>query len=145
MRRTIMNRDRVLSWPQTGYYASALLIGVSALLFWLAVLEWHPPGWSRPALGLLGLALLLALLLARWHPPRRLFVYPILLVCVIYLWDTTLPPPNLPEGGFRQFIPHAVLVGLLVDLVLVLWPTRQPPRRATPVRGGYLTLDGAAL
>jgi hypothetical protein len=71
-----MNRDRVLSWPQTGYYASALLIGVSALLFWLAVLEWHPLRWSRPALGLLGLALLLALLLARWHPPRRLFVYP---------------------------------------------------------------------
>jgi hypothetical protein len=38
-----------------------------------------------------------------------------------------------------------VLVGLLVDLGLALWPTWQPPRRATPVHGGYLTVDGAAL
>ena len=132
-----MYKQNTLLRPQlAGYGAVALLSCAGALTFVLLLLERSPPTWSRPALALQGLAMVLALLLTYWSRPPRFFLYPIVLAGVIYLWDTTLPPPSLPEGPLRQLIPQAVLVGLLADLVVTLRRRAQPsPRAAVEVSG----------
>ncbi len=141
-----MYRYHPLLRPQiAGYGAVALLSCAGALTFLLLLLELWPPAWSRPALALQGLAGVLALLLTYWHQPRRFLLYPIVLAGVIYLWDTTLPPPSLPEGPLRRLIPLAVLVGLLVDLLVTLHRRPQPAPRAAPhVHGTDNDLDSRA-
>ena len=136
----------ILRRPQVaGYAAVALLSGAGALLFFTLILDVHSPIWSRPALGLQALAGALALLLTYWYRPPRFFLYPIILAGVIYLWDTTLPPPSLPEGLLRALIPRVVLVGLLADVfVSVRRATHRHPRNATRLYGSYMELDGCA-
>jgi hypothetical protein len=135
----------VLRRPQlAGYAAVALLSAAGALLFFTLILGVHPATWSRPALGLQALAGALALLLTYWYRPPRFFVYPIIIAGVIYLWDTTLPPPTLPEGPLRWLIPRAVLIGLVADAVRTLRRAPRPPEQATRISGGYLTVEGAA-
>jgi hypothetical protein len=141
----MMLAQGTLRRPQlAGYTAVALLTATGGLLFFTLVLEVHPPAWSRSALGLQALAMALALLLTYWHRPPRFFLYPIVLAGVIYLWDTTLPPPSLPDGPLRWLVPRAVLVSLLADLVITLRRWRVPPRKATRIYHGYMALDGVA-
>ena len=141
-----MHAQRNLRRPQlVGNAAIALLTGAGALIFWFLVLELHPPVLSRPALALQGTAVALALLLTYWYRPPRFFLYPLVLAGVIYLWDTTLPPPSLPDGPLRRLIPHAVLIGLLADLFVSLRRrAHRPLRNATRVYGGYMELEGTA-
>ena len=129
---------------RAGYTAVLVLIGVGAALFLMLVLNWSPPAWSRPALGLQALAVLLVLVLARRHPPLRLLLYPLILAGGIYLWDTTLPPPSLPEGPLRQIVPGVLLAGLLVDSVMTLWPMWRRPAHTQLFHGNLLPLSVAA-
>jgi hypothetical protein len=66
------------------------------------------------------------------------------LAVVIYLWDTTLPPPTLPGGVLRDYLPRMVIVGLLIDLVVRVQhrPARQP--RTVHMRAGLLAIQDAA-
>jgi hypothetical protein len=138
--------DRAIHWPQrAAYYAIALLTAVGAMIFWLLVLEWGAPTWIRPALGLQWLALALALVFTYWRRPPRFFLYPVVLTSVIYLWDTSLPPPSLPEGPLRELVPRLVLIGLVADMLISVRGLQQSPSKRTPIRGGRIQLDGAAL
>jgi hypothetical protein len=111
-----MTSVQLLPWPQRiGYVLTMLLIGKGWLICLALLLEWPSAYWSRPALALQAAALVLALLLRQRVPARRLVVYPLLLAASIYLWDTTLPPPNLPDGWPRVTIPGLVLAGLVGD------------------------------
>ncbi|HET9224660.1 MAG TPA: hypothetical protein VFO07_19260 [Roseiflexaceae bacterium] len=127
-----------------GYYTIVLLVGAGALLFLALLLEWPSPWWSRPALGLQGLALLLLLLLTRGYPPVRLLLYPLVLAAGIYLWDHTLPPPNLPEGPLRELVPRLILLWLFAEGVLSFQRSRKMRWRAVQIRGRRLTLEDAA-
>jgi hypothetical protein len=129
---------------RVGLYTILLLIGAGALLFLALLLEWPPASWSRTAIGLQALALVLALLLAPRLPSMRLLLYPLALACGIYLWDTTLPPPTLPEGPLRAIIPGSLLLLLLVDSTLTLQRWRQTRWRTIQIRGRTLMLDDAA-
>ncbi|HEY3229706.1 MAG TPA: hypothetical protein VGJ87_10825, partial [Roseiflexaceae bacterium] len=60
-------------------------------------------------------------------------------------WDTTLPPPSLPEGPLRGLVPRAILLGVLTDGLLAISRAQRARWRAIQIVRGYLTLDHAAL
>jgi hypothetical protein len=100
--------------------------------------------WSRTALGLQVLAGSLGgVLLIRWRGSLRALSHPLALALVIYLWDTTLPPPTLPGGVFREYLPR-VVVGLLIDLVETIRHRRTPRPRTVHIRAGFLSIQHAA-
>ncbi len=84
------------------------------------------------------------MLLIRSRGSLRALSYPVVLAVVIYLWDTTLPPPTLPGGVLRDYLPRMVIVGLLIDLVVRVQhrPARQP--RTVHIRAGFLSIQHAA-
>lgn len=148
------------TWPERmlrGGFALSLLI--SSALFLGLILELSAPAWSRPAL-LLQLAALLCgsgLMLAHQRRSPRWLLYPVLLAATVYLWDTTLPPPTLPEGQARGVVPRLVLLALLTDALLsirhhlrqasVVRLVRRAPAqlaRAIPVRNGLVPLVAIA-
>ncbi len=91
-----------------------MLSALSSLGSWLLlglVMDLQDPAWSRPAIALqlLAPALAGAALGARWRLSRRFVIYPLVLAAVIYLWDTTLPPPSLPDGLVRVVVPRLAL------------------------------------
>jgi hypothetical protein len=129
---------------QTHNWPERLLLAAGGSLFLALVLEWRPVSWSRPALSLQALALLVALLVARGHPPLRLIVYPLLLAGGIYLWDTSLPPPSLPEGPVRHVVPLILLLGLLIDCSITIRRSRRPSGYAPLFDGDQLPLTTAA-
>ncbi len=141
-------------WPQrlVPLTLGLLIFAGGALLLGL-VMELGGPVWSRPAIGLLVLAVgcACAALGARWARSRRFIIYPLVLAATIYLWDTTLPPPSLPEGQLRAALPRLALLGILADGLLLLqrrgWRPRSLPRPAVrvPVRRGLLPLEEVAL
>lgn len=70
-------------------------------------------------------------MLAHQRRSPRWLLYPVLLAATVYLWDTTLPPPTLPEGQARGVVPRLVLLALLTDALLSI---RRHLRRASVVR-----------
>jgi hypothetical protein len=134
-----------LTRPQRfGYVLSLLLLRAGWLLLLALILEWFAAHWSRPAIALQAAALVLALLLRQRVPVRRLIAYPLILAGSIYLWDTTLPPPSLPDGWPRVLIPGLVLVGLLIDYAYTVRCVRQARGRSTPRHRATVALDDAA-
>jgi hypothetical protein len=134
-----------LTRPQRfGYVLSLLLLRAGWLLLLSLILEWFAAHWSRPAIALQAAALVLALLLRQRVPVRRLIVYPLILAGSIYLWDTTLPPPSLPDGWPRVLIPGLVLLGLLIDYAYTVQRVRQARGRSTPRHRAPVALDEAA-
>ncbi len=134
-----------LTRPQRfGYVLSLLLLRAGWLLLLALILEWFAAHWSRPALALQAAALVLALLLRQRVPARRLIAYPLILAASIYLWDTTLPPPSLPDGWPRVLIPGLVLLGLLIDYAYTVQRVRQARGRSTPRQCHSVALDAAA-
>ena len=137
---------QMLAWPQRiGYVLNALLIGAGWLLSLALLMEWPPVSWSRAVIGLQALAVLLALLLSFWSLAPRLVIYPLILAATMYLWDHTLPPPNLPNGALRALIPRLILLGVFVDGLVLTRREHQTRLRQIQIRNGYLTLDDAAL
>jgi hypothetical protein len=130
------------------------------LLLLCLVMEFRDPVWSRTAIALqlFALALVSAALGVYWPLSRRFVIYPLVLIGVIYLWDTTLPPPSLPEGLLRAVVPRLALLGIAVDAALLLrryceaklWKRRGRPvpphsfRRRILVRQGIVPLDEVA-
>jgi hypothetical protein len=140
-----MTSVQLLAWSQrVGYVLTLLLIGAGWLIGLALLLEWRAAHWSRPALAFQAAALVLALLLRQHVPARRLVVYPLLLAASIYLWDTTLPPPSLPEGWPRVFIPSLVLLGLMIDYARTVQHVRHLRRRSTRTHRYPVALDEAA-
>src|SRR5438874_1060297 len=88
------------------------LVAAGAVLLLVLVGQWVAPFWSRVAILLQGCALLLAGISYRWRPSWRLLLYPLLLASVLYLWDSTLPPPSLPDGPIRVVLPLTMLGGI---------------------------------
>lgn len=129
--------------PQRAGYLLSILSMSAGWLFLLALtLDWSTVHWSRPAI-ILQVAALGSALLAQRVRAGRLVVYPVILAGSIYLWDTTLPPPNFPTGWPRELIPRLVLLGLLVDAALTVRRGRQAPRLLQPGRQ-WLALEDAA-
>jgi hypothetical protein len=134
-----------LTRPQRfGYVLSLLLLRAGWLLLLALILEWFAAHWSRPAIALQAAALVLAFLLRPRVPTRRLIAYPLILAGSIYLWDTTLPPPSLPDGWPRVLIPGLVLLGLLIDYAYTVQRVRQARGRSTPRHRSPVALDDAA-
>lgn len=134
-----------LTRPQRfGYILSLVLLSTGWLFLLALTLEWFATHWSRPALAFQAVALVLALLLRPRVPTRRLVVYPLILAGSIYLWDTTLPPPSLPDGWPRVLIPGLVLLGLLIDYAYTVQRVRQAYRRSTARHRAPVALDDAA-
>lgn len=109
------------TWPRrVAPLVLGALITAGALVLVSLVLELQDPLWTRPAIimQLLAGALASAALRAHWPLSRRFVVYPLILILVMYLWDTTLPPPSLPDGLLRGVAPRLVLLALLIDLVV---------------------------
>jgi hypothetical protein len=77
-------------------------------------------------------------------PHARLVLYPLVLAGGIYLWDTTLPPPSLPEGPLRQIVPRVLLVGLLTDFLITLRRAHVQARRPPLFRADRVPLATAA-
>lgn len=92
-----------------------------------------------------GTVLALAALLSLRIPAPRLILHPLILAGTIYLWDTTLPPPSLPEGPLRGLVPRAILLGALTDGLLAISRAQRARCRAIRIVAGYLTLDDAVL
>jgi len=137
---------RILPWPQRiGYAASTLLISTGWLILLALQFELPPTSWGRFAIMLQGVVLLLAALLSLRMLTPRLILYPLILAGTIYLWDTTLPPPNLPEGPLRGLVPRAILLGVLTDSLQALSRAQRARWRAIRIVGGYLTLEDATL
>jgi hypothetical protein len=120
-------------------------MSVGWILLLALILEWSSVHWSRPAIALQGLALVLALLVSQRIGTRRLIVYPLILAGSIYLWDTTLPPPSLPNGWPRLLIPRLVLISLLVDYALVMHRVRQARKNAGNIQRRIALDDAASL
>lgn len=134
-----------LTRPQRfGYALSLLLLRAGWLLVLALTLEWSAAHWSRPAIALQAAALGLALRLRQRVPVRRLIAYPLILAGSIYLWDTTLPPPSLPDGWPRVLIPGLVLLGLLIDYAYTVQRVRQAGRWSAPSDRVTVALDNAA-
>lgn len=141
-----MTTFRMLPYSQrVGYAASTLLISAGWMILLALLFELPPISWSRSAIGLQGAALLLAALLSLRMPAPRLILYPLILAGTIYLWDTTLPPPSLPEGPLRGLVPRAILLGVLTDGLLVISRAQRARWRAIQIVGGYLSLEDAAV
>jgi hypothetical protein len=126
------------------YGTIVLLMAISGLILLILICEWISPFWSRTAILLQGIALLVVGMAYRWRPSWRLVLYPVLLTYMIYLWDTTLPPPSLPEGMVRFLLPCVLLIGIAGDLMVAWW--RSPPFAPKRIRvyGRYVNLDEAA-
>jgi hypothetical protein len=140
----IPTMDRLTRPQRFGYVLSLLLLRAGWLLLLALILEWFAAHWSRPALAFQAAALVLALLLRQRVPVRRLIVYPLILAASIYLWDTTLPPPSLPDGWPRVLIPGLVLLGLLIDYAYAVQRVRRTRGRSTPSQFHPIALDDAA-
>ena len=135
-----------LPWSfRLGVYSFWMCLGISVALFSALVLEWPSSQWSRLVLGLLVIAGALALLLWRSSNRRWLVVYPIILAISVYLWDTTLPPPTLPEGMARLAVPLVVLLAVTTHWVWMAGRmlVRRRSRRHTAQE--YMTLARAAI
>ncbi len=127
------------------YATIALLSGAGTLLFWTLLGNLPVPQWSRAALVLQLLAGgLAALFFIRCRLSARAMLYPLLLALVIYTWDTTLPPPTLPGGVLRDYLPHVVVVGLLIDLVATVGQRRTTRPRSVQIYAGFLSVEDAA-
>jgi len=133
-------------WPLRISYATiALLSGAGTLLFWALLGNLPVQQWSRAALVLqLVAGGLAAFFFFRWRLSARAVLYPLLLAVVIYTWDTTLPPPTLPGGVLRDYLPRVVVVGMLIDLVATIPQPRTTPPRAVQIRAGFLSIEDAA-
>jgi hypothetical protein len=143
---TIMTTFWMLPYAQrVGYAASTFLISVGWLILLALLFELPPTFWSRPAIGLQGVALLLGGLLSLRMPAPRLILYPLILAGTIFLWDTTLPPPSLPEGPLRGLVPRAILLGVLTDGLMAISRAQRARWRAIQTVDGYLSLDDAAV
>jgi hypothetical protein len=141
-----MTTFRMLPWSQrVGYAASTLLISAGWLILIALLFELPPTSWSRSAIVLQFAALLLAALLSLRMPAPRLILYPLILAGTIYVWDTTLPPPSLPEGPLRGLVPRAILLAVLADGLMAISRAPRARWRALQIVDGYLTLDDAAL
>lgn len=126
------------------YRAIVLCMVIGAAILVTLLFELLTPFWSRTVIVLQGLAVLVALMAYRWRPSWRLVFYPLLLANMAYVWDHTLPPPNLPDGLVRVALPLATVIGIGGDL-LMHWRRSLPFRpRRIPVYGGYVNLDEAA-
>ncbi|MCC7451087.1 MAG: hypothetical protein IT324_26980, partial [Anaerolineae bacterium] len=77
----------------------SLLIGLGGLILLALLYEWSVLGLSLTALTTQIVALLLAAAYRLWRLSARFLVYPAILFGTIYLWDTNLPPPSLPDGS----------------------------------------------
>jgi hypothetical protein len=102
---------------------------------------------SMAALATQVVAMLLAIAYRLWRLSARFLIYPAILFATIYLWDSNLPPPSLPEGTLRVLVPLIVIGALIVDLVLT--HTRHTKRYTSKrsgitVTGGYVGLEEAA-
>lgn len=137
------------SSQRAGYVLSLLCISSGWLILLLCILEWPGMQWSRTALGLQAAAMLMALRLTAQGRDPRLVIYPLVLAASTYVWDTTLPPPTLPNGWPRALIPGGVLVGLLLDYTWTMRHARHRRRQATepaaPVRPAAEPLHGQSL
>jgi hypothetical protein len=120
------------------------LVAAGAVLTLVLVGQWVSPRWSRVAILLQAGALLLASISYRWRPSWRFLLYPLVLASVLYLWDTTLPPPTLPDGPIRVALPLTMLVGIVVDVGLLLWQTARLHRRFIHAYAGRVALVDAA-
>lgn len=150
------------TWPErllrSGF---ALCLGGSCLILAGLLPGLYAPVWSRAALLLQAAALLLGfcLILLRRRSPRWL-LYPVVLAWVVYLWDTTLPPPTLPDGLLRSLVPRLALIAILTDACIVIQRQLHKARvarttrmassvqgllqRAIPVRNGLVPVDAIA-
>lgn len=130
-----MTGVQIVPWSQRfGHSAIWLLVGAGAVVFCILALELSPLSWPRYAILMQLAALLIAFLLLRARPTQRLVIYPLLILCVLYLWDRTLPPPNFPEGFVRHVLARLFLIGLVADGVWLALGKRQPvpPTSETP-------------
>ncbi len=119
------------------YGTIMLLMAISVLILLILICGWISPFWSRTAILLQGIALLVVGMAYRWRPSWRLVLYPVLLAYMTYLWDTTLPPPNLPDGMVRFLLPCALLIGIAGDL---WWPGGDPPGLPQSVFGSMAAM-----
>jgi hypothetical protein len=119
-------------------------MAIGAAILVTLLFELLTPFWSRTVIVLQGLAVLVALIAYRWRPSWRLLLYPLLLANMAYLWDHTLPPPNLPDGLVRLVLPLAIVAGILGDLVMYYRRALPFAPKRIPVYGGYVNLDEAA-
>lgn len=111
------------TWPERVLRGGFVLcLSLGSVLIVALVMELSAPAWSRTVILLQLVALLLGgclMLMRRQRSPRWL-LYPAALAVTIYLWDTTLPPPTLPEGLARGLGPRLVLLALLTDALLTI-------------------------
>lgn len=147
------------TWPErllrSGF---ALCLGGSCVILAGLLQGMYAPIWSRAALLLQAVALLLGvgLILLRCRSPRWL-LYPVVLAWVVYLWDTTLPPPNLPDGLIRGLLPWLALAGIMLDALMVMQrqflrirvartmvTMQRPGRRAIAVHNGLVPVETIA-
>jgi hypothetical protein len=126
------------------YRAIVLCILFGAAMLVTLLFELLTPFWSRTVIVLQGLAVLVALMAYRWRPSWRLVFYPLLLANMAYVWDHTLPPPNLPDGLVRVALPLATVIGIGGDLLMHRRRSLPFMPRRIPVYGGYVNLDEAA-
>lgn len=115
------------------------LVGVGGLALLAIILEFLPLHVGRYALILQLIALLVGLITTRrWT--QRLVLYPLFMAGMLYLWDTTLPPPDLPEGLFRHILGRVFLIGLLADFFST-WLRKEKP---LVTRGNFIRLASVA-
>lgn len=131
--------------PITVIHATILLCTIASTALLVAlVFALLDPVWSRAALALQAVTLVVMGLARRWGPPPRIAVYALLLGMSTVLWDPTLPPTDLPEGGIRHVLPLVVSVVVLADLLLPR-PDALPFRPArVGVYAGLVDLTEAA-
>lgn len=124
----------------------SLLILTGGLILVALLYEWSVLGLSLAALMTQIAALLLAVGYRLWRLSARFLIYPVILFGTIYLWDTNLPPPNLPDGSWRALVPLVVIAALIVDLARTARRFRQAAHsgRGFSVIGGYVSVDEAA-
>lgn len=129
----------------TSSAVSILIVSGGVILITL-VHEWAILSLSAIALLFQGVAVLLALISRLWQRSHRFLTYPLILFSTIYLWDTNLPPPSLPDGALRALIPLLVIATLFFDVGIAGWrmSKKQPSTNGVNVVGGYADLDEAA-
>jgi hypothetical protein len=71
-------------------------------------------------------------------------VYPVSVAICVYLWDTTLPPPTLPQGKVRFLLPLVVVLIVTAHSIWVARHTIIQLRFHRPTTQEYLHLTYAA-
>jgi hypothetical protein len=112
----------------TASLVNVLIFSGSVILF-TRTHEWAEFSLTIAALVFEGAAICLTLMCRLWQRSHRYLIYPMVLICTIYVWDKSLPPPNLPDGLLRAAMPFCILGLLYLDSIYSLIGTGRRKRR----------------